>query len=168
MAGKVVLPVDKELSWGCPSESLVSPHVDLSTVLGFPHRYNSWVVPVYRYSLEDWVFQDTGNESCPSFKAWAWNFLCTLLVKAEWGSNESSLACLSLTHKPRASRLEMVTNSIPLFALRGVSLHLWIWADSLLPWPSLCSLPFWSPLFMSQLALRVASCSQRSSYFWRS
>lgn len=53
MAGKVVLPVDEELSWGCPSKSSVSPHVDLSTVLGSPHRYSSLVVPVYRYSLED-------------------------------------------------------------------------------------------------------------------
>lgn len=124
MAGKVVLPVDEELRWGCPSESPFSPRVDLSTVLGFPHRDSSWVVPVYRYSLEDGVFQDTGSESCPSFKAWAWNFLCTPLVKAERGSDESSPACPSLTRKPRASRLEMVTNSVPLFPLRSVSLPL--------------------------------------------
>lgn len=66
------------------------------------------------------------------------------LVKALTVSGGSFPTFSSLTHKPQASRLDMVTNAMPLVPLRGGSVPFSLRSGQTcsLPAPSLCSLHF--------------------------
>lgn len=141
MADKLVLPVDRELSQGYGSGSLVSLHVDLS--LGCLDFLTAQLAG----------FQETGSGSCQSLKAWLGNLYNNtslyLFIKAHTASGGLLPTFSSLTHKPQASRLDMVTNAVPLFPLRGRSMLLSLESGRThsLPAPSLCSLhfPCWPP-----------------------
>lgn len=156
MAGKLVLPADREPSWGCCSGSLVPLHVDLSTgcldfltaqqlgsKTGYPKIQEVEAASLLRPGFGN-LHSDTSLYSIGQSTNSLWWVFTNLLF-----SDPQVLA----------SRLEMVTNSMPLIPLRGVCAPFpWIWADSLLTWPSLCSLlfPFWPFLFRSWLVLKVA------------
>lgn len=68
MAGKVVLPVDEELSWGCPSKSSVSPHVDLSAGVDLLTGTIAWLYLCTGIPWKTEYSKIQESKSCPSFR----------------------------------------------------------------------------------------------------